>query len=426
MNNQSRRGFIKTSATATAAASMVHSSVARADENLEIRIGIIGCGGRGKGALQDSLSINKNVKVVAAADLYQRNCVATQKAFQKKFPEAMDIADDRMYDGLDGYKKILDDKSIDLVLLTTSPGFRPFHVKEAVDAGKHVFAEKPSCVDPVGYRMCLEADAKAKAQNTAIVTGTQYRRQVNFVGAVEEIRKGTIGDIVFAESRYCSQGIWYRNRKPEMSDAEYQLNNWMHFIWLSGDQIAEQAVHNIDAMNWVMGSPPEFVYGSGGRFTRPDDSEMWDSMCLDYVYPGGKTLSFMCRQLPGSDVDNGSVIHGTKGICYIGAFSNGSRITDRDGKEIWKMDGKIGEAYQQEHKDLVDSIREGKPIVELRQTAESSLTAVMGRMAAYTGKRVTWDFVTEKSTLSLFPENLTWDSELPKPKHAVPGTTKLT
>ncbi|MFK7735751.1 MAG: Gfo/Idh/MocA family protein [Pirellulaceae bacterium] len=424
--NASRRGFLKTTATATAAASMVHSSVAKADDNLEIRIGIVGCGGRGRGALIDSLSINENVKVVAASDLYTKNCVNARTAVSKKYPDKIDLAEDRMYDGLDGYKRILDDKNVDLVFLTTSPGFRPIHIGEAVEAGKHVFAEKPSCVDPVGYRMCLKAHEKAEANGTAIVTGTQYRRQTNFIGAVEEIRKGTIGDIVHAESRYCSQGIWYRNRKPEMSDAEYQLNNWMHFIWLSGDQIAEQAVHNIDAMNWVMGGPPESVYGSGGRFTRPDDSEMWDNICLDYDYGNGKTLSFMCRQIPKSDVSNGSVVYGTKGTCYIGAFSNGSRITDMDGNEIWKQAGKIGDAYQLEHKDLIDSIRSGNPIVELKQTADSSLTAVMGRMAAYTGKKVTWEFASEKSELGLFPENLTWDGELPEPKFAVPGVTKLT
>jgi predicted dehydrogenase len=211
-----------------------------------------------------------------------------------------------------------------------------------------------------------------------------------------------------------------------MSDVQYQINNWMHFIWLSGDQIAEQAVHNIDAMNWVMGSVPETAYGSGGRFTRPDDSEMWDSMCIDYIYPGNRLLSFMCRQIPNSDNDNGNIIHGTEGTCYIPAMSGASRIVDRSGKEIWTMSGKIDEAYEQEHKDLIDSIRAGKPIVELKQTADSSLTAVMGRIAAYTGKKVTWDFLTTKSTLDLFPSELTWDGSLPAPQYAKPGTTMLT
>ena len=421
-----RRGFMGTTAAAAATATMVHTSTAAANQTEDIRLGIVGCGGRGSGAIDDSLTANDNVRVVAAADLYANKCANMRRAMERKHAEKVDLADEKMYEGLDAYKRVLDDKDVDLVLLTTSPGFRPYQVRDAVDAGKHVFAEKPSCVDPAGYRVCLEAHNKAIANNTAIVTGTQYRRQTNFVGAVEEIRKGTIGDIVSATTRYCSTGIWFKNRKEGMSEAEYQLFNWMHYIWLSGDQITEQAVHNIDTLNWVMGSAPESVYGSGGRFTRPEGSEMWDSMSLDYVYPGNRVLSFMCRQIPGSESDNGNVIYGTKGTCYIGSFSRGSRIVDRDGKEIWKMEGSIGDAYKQEHKDLVDSIVAGKPIVELKQTADSSLTAVMGRMAAYTGKKVTWDFVTKESQLDLFPKDLDWNGTLPPAAHAVPGKTKLT
>ncbi|RMF42335.1 MAG: gfo/Idh/MocA family oxidoreductase, partial [Planctomycetota bacterium] len=362
---------------------------------------------------------------VAVADLYMNRCNSLRAAMSKRHPDKVDLPDERMYAGLDAYKKILDDPSIDVVLLTTSPGFRPYHVREAVQAGKHVFAEKPSCVDPAGYRICLEADAMARQAGTAIVTGTQYRRQVNFIGAVDQIRAGAIGDIVSGMTRYCSNGIWYRGRQPGMSDAEYQMYNWMHFIWLSGDQIVEQAVHNIDAMNWVMDSPPVLAFGSGGRFTRPEDSEMWDSMSIDYEYPGGRLVSFMCRQIPGAASDNDTIIYGTEGNCYIGSFSRGSYITDRNGKEIWRMEGSISDAYQQEHRDLIQSIRDDRPIVELKQTADSSLTAVMGRMAAYTGQRVTWDFVTKESQLDLFPKNLTWDADLPDPQYAIPGKTKL-
>jgi predicted dehydrogenase len=234
-----------------------------------------------------------------------------------------------------------------------------------------------------------------------------------------------IGDVIGATTRYCTGGIWYRGRKEGMSDAEFQLNNWMHFIWLSGDQIVEQAVHNIDTINWVMDGPPVSAFGSGGRFTRPDDSEMWDSMSIDYEYPGNRIVSVICRQIPGSANDVGNVIYGSKGQCHIGASSSGSRIVDRAGNEIWKMDGSIADAYRQEHKDLIDSIRAGKPIVELRQTADSSLTAVQGRLAAYTGQRVSWEFLTKESKLDLFPKHLAIDAELPEPGHAIPGKTKL-
>jgi predicted dehydrogenase len=203
------------------------------------------------------------------------------------------------------------------------------------------------------------------------------------------------------------------------------MNNWMHFIWLSGDQIAEQAVHNIDTINWVMGGNPVSAYGSGGRFTRPEDSEMWDNVVVDYEYPGGKIISFMCRQIPGTAGANGSVIEGTEGTCFIEAINGGSRIVDRKGKEVWKMGGSISQAYQQEHKDLVDSIRAGKPIVELKQTADSSLVAVLGRVAAYTGQKVGFEFLAKESKLDLFPKDLTWESSLPKPEFAIPGRTKL-
>lgn len=419
----SRRSFTAATA-AVVSATMVHSQLPAAEAPRELRLGIIGCGGRGSGAVNDSLTINEGVKVVAAADLYATKCVALRKNLAHH-GEKVAIDDAKLHAGLDGYKRVLDDPAVDLVLITTSPGFRPRYLREAVAAGKHVFAEKPGCVDPAGYRICLAAHDAAAAQGTAIVAGTQYRRQVNYLGAIEQIRQGAIGDVIGATTRYCSSGIWYRPRTTDMSDAEYRLNNWMHFIWLSGDQIAEQAVHNLDVMNWVMGENPVSAFGSGGRFTRPTDSEMWDSMCIDYEYPGNRIVSFICRQLPGAASDIGNVIYGTKGQCHIGASDAGSRIIDRAGSTTWEMKGSIADAYKQEHKDLVDSIRAGKPIVELRQLADSSLVAVMGRMAAYTGQKVTWKFAAEESKLDLFPKDLTWDATLPEPEFAVPGRTKL-
>ncbi len=430
--HQRRREFLRTGAAASAALAAGIGATPSFAEKAEsksasemVNIAVIGSGGRGGGAINDNLSINSNVRLIGMADLYRNNCTSKLPGLTQRHSGKVSVKDAKIHAGLDAYKRILDDPDVDLVLLTTSPGFRPYHIAEAVKAGKHVFAEKPSCVDPAGYRVCLPAHEAAVKNKTAIVTGTQYRRQVNYVGAVQQIRDGAIGDIISATTRYCSGGIWYRNRRPGMSDTEYQLNNWMHFIWLSGDQITEQAVHNIDAMNWVMGGPPESVYGSGGRFTRPADSEMWDSVSLDYVYPGNKVLSFMCRQIPGTRGDNGNVIYGSKAICYIGAGNGGSKIVDYDGKQVWSMAGKISDAYRQEHKDLVDSIRAGKPIVELKDTAASSLTAAMGRMAAYTGQRVTWDFATNKSKLDLFPKDLSWDGGRPPSKHAIPGQTKL-
>ena len=402
---------------------MVHSSLAAADTR-ELRIGVIGCGGRGSGAINDSLSINEGVKLVATADLYGSKCAALWKTLREAHPGKVAEAD-TIHEGFDGYRRILDDPSIDIVHVTTSPGFRPSYTLAAVEAGKHVFTEKPGCVDPAGYRVCLAAHDAAVAKGRAIVAGTQYRRQANFIDAIEQIRSGAIGDVISATSRFCSSGIWYRPRTAGMSDAEYQMNNWYHFVWLSGDQIVEQAVHNLDAMNWVMGANPVSAFGSGGRFTRPDDSELWDSFSIDYEYPGERIVSFMCRQIPGAATDVSNVVYGSKGECHIGSFNAGSRIFDPSGKQVWEMKGSIADAYKQEHKDLVDSIRAGKPIVELKQLADSSLVAVMGRLAAYTGQKVTWKFVTEESKLDLFPKDLTWTSSLPRQAPAVPGKTKL-
>lgn len=418
----SRRSFTA-AAAATISTTMVHSSLAAA-ETRPLRIGVIGCGGRGSGAINDSLSINEGVRLVATADLYGSKCASLWKTMREAHPGK--VADtDTIHEGFDGYRRILDDPSIDIVHITTSPGFRPAYTLAAVEAGKHVFTEKPGCVDPAGYRTCLAAHDAAVAKGQAIVAGTQYRRQGNYIGAIEQIRNGAIGDVIGATSRYCSEGIWYRPRTEGMSDAEYQMKNWYHFVWLSGDQIVEQAVHNLDTMNWVMGANPVSAFGSGGRFTRPDDSELWDNLSVDYEYPGGRILSFMCRQIPGTATDVSNVVYGSKGTCHIGTFNAGSRIFDRAGKEVWEMKGSIAAAYKQEHKDLVDSIRDGKPIVELRQMADSSLVAVMGRMAAYTGQKVTWKFVTEESQLDLFPKNLTWTSSLPRQAPATPGKTKL-
>ena len=429
--NPARRGFLKvgTAASASVVAALASNRPLRGAEpqnNSEepVRIGLVGAGGRGAGAINDSLTINENVTLSAIADLEERKLESVLKGTAKRHEGKVDVAEHKMHSGIDAYRRILDDPDID-VLFATPPGFRPQYVAEAVDAGKHVFAEKPTCVDPAGYKICLSAHEQAEKNGTAIVTGTQYRRQTNYMEAIKKLHEGMIGDIIAATMRYCSSGIWFRNRQPDMSDTQYQVYNWMHHIWLSGDQIAEQAVHNIDTMNWIMGGPPESAYGSGGRFTRPEGSEMWDNVEVDYVYPGNRLVSFMCRQIPGTQGDNSNTIYCTGGQCTIRGGNSGASIVDRDGKELWSMKGDIGAAYKQEHKDLIDSVRNGKPIVELKATADSSMTAALGRMAAYTGKRVTWDFATKESKLDLFPKDFDINGSRPEPQFAVPGKTKL-
>lgn len=442
-SDASRRGFLKSGSVLSAG--LVHtlagSPIARADDAEEkaadeaasqpetpagppIRIALVGAGGRGSGAVSDSLTINKNIKLVAIADWEGDKLGRLCEQLGKRYEGKVDVPTDKMHGGIDGYKRVLDDEDVDVVLFATPPGFRPQYVMDAVDAGKHVFAEKPTCVDAAGFHTCFATHDKAVANGTSIVTGTQYRRQTNYVEAVNRIHDGAIGDVISATARYCSNGIWNRNRKPEMSDTAYQVYNWMHFIWLSGDQIVEQSVHNIDAINWIMGGPPESAFGSGGRFTRPEGSEMWDNMAIDYVYPGNRMVSFMCRQIPGALNENSNVIYGSEGTATIYGINKGVEIVDKSGNEIFKMDGDLGAAYKQEHKDLIDAVRNNTPIVELKTTTESSLTAVLGRVAAYTGQKVTWDFLTKESKLSLFPEDFDIDGPRPESSYAIPGATK--
>ena len=427
-NKTPRRDFLKTATAATAAASIAPFAIGapRNRRALDtVTLGVVRTGGRGTGACNDTLTINENVRLVAMGNLRADKARQKRDDLKKAHDDKVVVEDRDVYGGIDAYMDVINHPGVDCVLLTTSPGFRPWHIEAAVNAGKHVFAEKPVCLDAAGWHACERAHKKAVSQGTAIVTGTQYRRQGNYVDVVKHINDGMIGEPLAATARYCSTGIWYRAREADMTDAEYQLRNWMHFIWLSGDQICEQAVHNIDVMNWIFGNP-ENCLAMGGEFTRPEDSEMWDNMSVDYFYPGDKLVSFRCRQVPGSSPDANNVIYGSEGIAYIKAINGGSRIVDRKGNELYSARGNIGAAYRQEHKDLVDSIVAGKPIVELQQTADSSLTAAMGRESAYSGKKVSWEFMTRDSKQDTFKHDLTMDSSIESPGPAVPGKYELT
>ena len=429
MAEQSRREFLAATAAFGAAGLIAPSGFAslkgagRANDTLGVAV--IGCGGRGSGAANDTLTANTNVRITALVDLKADAAKGLRNALKEAHGDRVDVPDDRIFTGLDGYLKVLEIPGVDVVILATCPGFRPMHIAAAVAAKKHVFAEKPVCVDTAGYHVCCAAHDLAKSQGTAIVTGTQYRRQTSFIEGIRRIREGMIGEVVGMTARYCSNGIWYRERQPGMSDMEYQIYNWMHFTWLSGDQIAEQAVHNVDIIHWVMGGPPVRAFASGGRWNRPADSEMWDSMSVDFEFEGGRICSFNCRHWPNSDNAFDNVVYGSKGVATLRAFNDGSRIVDHAGKELWSTKGDIGRAYRDEHKALVESVIGGSPIVELRQTAEASMMAIMGREAAYSGQVATWDFMTTKSKLDLFPKKVEIPGEAPAPFVRRPGEYRL-
>jgi predicted dehydrogenase len=426
---QSRRTFIRASAAAAGAVGLSSMAsgkpIAPVKGSDEIRIGVVGAGGRGKGACVDSMSSSEGIRLVAIGELtfdLARGARDTLK--NTRVAAQVDVPDGNLFSGLDAYRQVINHDGVDLVILTTSPGFRPLHIAEAVRAGKHIFAEKPVCVDPAGYRSCLASAAQARKQGTAIVTGTMYRRQPSYVQAVERIYKGEIGRFIGGLAYYCSTGIWYRQRKPEMTDMQYQLYNWYHFVWLSGDQIVEQAVHNLDAINWIMGGPPVRAFGSGGQMTRPSDSEIYDHIDIDYEYANGAIISFKCRQIPGATPRVINTIVGTDGKAFVNPGE--AHVVDASGNETFRLKHGGINPYVQEHKELVESIRSGNPLVELEDTAASSLTAVMGRMAAYSGKEVTWDFVT-KSEHRLMPDMgaISFDTPITSPGVQIPGQFKL-
>ncbi|MEM7202951.1 MAG: Gfo/Idh/MocA family oxidoreductase [Planctomycetota bacterium] len=428
MPDVNRREFLHTTTTAATAAALgltasgrAHSARPGADQ--EIRIGLVGCGGRGTGAAAQAIQSSEGVRLVAMGDVFADKVTQARDNLEKTDAAAAVQVDDRScFAGLDAYRRVIEHADVNHVILATPPGFRPQQLEAVVAAGKHCFMEKPACVDPVGYRAVIAAAKRAREQGTAIGTGTQFRRANHYADVIAAIHDGAIGDVLFAQARYCSGGIWYRERQEGMADAEYQIHNWYHFVWLCGDQIVEQAVHNLDAINWAMGGPPARAYGSGGQRCRPADSEIYDCTSLDYEYPNGASLSFQCRQQPGKGQVWNRIV-GVKGEAWIHPFSFGE-IKSHGGEKVLKVRYRPN-AYVDEHRDLIASIRAGTPIVEAEEMADSTLTAVLGRLAAYTGEEVEWDFVQRESKLDLMPPELRLDAALPAPAVAVPGQTAL-
>jgi predicted dehydrogenase len=310
---------------------------------------------------------------------------------------------------------------VDLVILATPPGFRPIHLKAAAEAGKHIFAEKPVATDPAGVRAVLEAAEVARKKGLGLVCGTQRRHDIGYVETIKRIHNGAIGDIVGGNFYWNQGSLWMKPRQPQWSDMEWQIRNWPYFTWLSGDHIVEQHIHQIDVMNWVMGTHPVAAYAQGGRQVRTDPAygHIFDHFYVEYEFPGGVRISCMCRQQDNTDARVAEWVVGTNGTSNVA-----TTITPTNGKK-WRFDRPKDAPgpYQQEHIDLIESIVSGQPLNEGKRIAESTLTAIMGRMSAYTGKTVTWEQAME-SKLSLAPERFEMGS-LPVPAVAVPGKTPL-
>jgi myo-inositol 2-dehydrogenase / D-chiro-inositol 1-dehydrogenase len=414
----SRRNFIKT-ATAAAVGTTVasHFTVpgAYAAGSDEIRVGVIGCGGRGTGAVRNVLDSAKGVRIVAMGDAFKDRAEESRKRVQERYAAAVDVPDDRLFVGLDAYQKVVASE-VNYIILATPPGFRPLHLKAAIEAGKHVFTEKPIAVDPAGVRDVLALVDVANAKNLRIGAGTQRHHQAGYVETIKRIQDGAIGDIVAARCYWNQGGLWNRERQPEWSDLEYQMRNWLYYTWLSGDHIVEQHIHNMDVINWATNSHPIKAMGMGGRQVRtgPEFGHIFDHFAVDFEYPNGMHLASQCRQIAGCANSISEALVGTKGNSQVDKYV----ITGANAWTRPKNDQDV-DPYVQEHTDLIAAIRKGEPFNELKAVAESTLTAIMGRTSAYTGKVVTWDEALA-STETLVPAKLDW-GPMPSPPVAMPG-----
>lgn len=420
----SRRDFIQTSSTA--AAVMGLPSILHAENKKDrIRIGLVGCGGRGTGAANDALTADPNVVLVAVGDVFPEKVQSALGGLRARYegtPGRVDVPEERQFVGLDAYKQVLA-CDIDCVLLASPPGFRPLHFAAAVEAGKHVFCEKPVATDAVGVQRVLEAVRKSKEKGLSVVSGFCWRSDSARRGLFEQIHSGVIGEVRAGYHTYLTGPVKPmqapEKRGKDMTDLEWQLRNWMNFVWLAGDGLVEQACHSVDKMMWAMKDvPPARCTAVGGRMTPNPGGNIFDHIEVNYEWASGVRCFMAQRQMGGCYNDNSDYIICEKGI---GTTKGTVRIT---GAHEWKAPAAPRTMYVQEHKELYDSIRGEAPRHDGEWMCNSTMAAIMGRTAAYTGQEITWEQML-RSKEDLFPKDLKWDMELPAVPMASPGQTKV-
>jgi myo-inositol 2-dehydrogenase / D-chiro-inositol 1-dehydrogenase len=423
----SRRDFLKASTAMAVGGALVgglsiaRSAHAGADET--IKVGLIGCGGRGTGAASQALQTAGPVKLIALGDAFKDqvdSCLATLQA-EEPLKDRIDVPAERQFAGFDAYQKVID-SGVDLVILATPPGFRPIHLAAAVAANKHCFVEKPVAVDAPGVRSILASVEEAKKRNLAIGVGLQRHHQNQYLETIKQLQDGIIGDIVAARAYWNGSGVWVRPRQPGQSEMEYQMRNWYYFNWLCGDHIVEQHIHNLDVINWVKNAYPISANGMGGRQVRtgPDFGEIFDHHAVEFEYADGSRMFSYCRHIPNCWESVSEHVQGTKGTSDISS----AMIQVTGESQPWKYRGKTPNPYQVEHDDLFASIRAGTPLNEGEYGAKSTMTSIMGRMATYSGKIIRWDEALA-SELSLAPKEYTWQATPPLASVAVPGVTNV-
>ncbi len=397
----------------------------KAKDGAPLKAGIIGCGGRGTGAAEDFLNAAPNVSVVALGDVFSDRIDGCRKTLKEKFNQ--EIPDNMCFTGFDNYQKVIN-AGVDVVIIATPPNFRPIHFQAAVDAGKHCFIEKPVCVDPIGGLSVIATSKKALSQGLCVITGTQRHHERSYVEAYKKVQSGLIGEIVSGNVYWNQSMLWYKLKQKGWTDMEWMIRDWVNWSWLSGDHIVEQHVHNIDVFNWFSGKKPLKALGSGARQRRLT-GDQYDMFNVDYVYEGGIHLHSMCRQIDGCTNSVSEFIQGAKGS-WTGSNSK-QEIRDLAGNIIWSYDFEKEKTeftqnnpYVLEHVSWVNHIRDKKPISQAEETAVSTLTAVMGRMSAYTGLQVTWEEMAG-STLNLMPDVLELKNmDMAKYMVPIPGKAK--
>jgi myo-inositol 2-dehydrogenase/D-chiro-inositol 1-dehydrogenase len=426
----SRREFLKTSSILTAGAvaantlNIARSAHAAGDD--EIKIALIGCGGRGTGAAEQALSTQGKVKLVAMADAFRDRIDQAFTHLSTVKKDLVDVPEERKFVGFDAYQKAID-SGVDLVILTTPPGFRPIQFDAAVKAGKHVFMEKPVATDPAGVRKILASAEEAKQKKLGVGVGLQRHYSKLYQETIKRLQDGEIGDIVAARAYWNTQTPWVKPRQPGQTEMDFQMRNWYYFVWTCGDHIVEQHIHNLDVINWAKGGKyPVKAAGLGGCQVRkgPEYGETFDHHCVEFTYDDGSKLFSQCRHIPGCTNNVSEHAQGTKGTADIGSGLI-------KGASEWRFRGDNPNPYQVEHDELFASIRSGNPINDAENGAKSSMTAILGRMATYSGQELTWDQALN-STITYMPEKFAWDAPMPSMpdehglyKVPMPGITKV-
>jgi myo-inositol 2-dehydrogenase/D-chiro-inositol 1-dehydrogenase len=386
-------------------------ATAKAVDGPLLKAGLIGCGGRGRGAAENFLDAGPNLQIVALADVFPDRVEEARRILNDK--RGQSIAESRCFTGFDAYQKLLD-SGVDVVLQATPPHFRPMHMAAIVDARKHLFMEKPVAVDVPGVNSVMQTAERASSLGLSVMTGTQLRRDLARMEVRKRVRDGVIGDIRSLRTIRNQGALWYRTAQPGWSDMEYMIRDWVNWAWLSGDIIVEQHIHHLDAMLWVLGKTPVKATGMGAH-ARRKTGDQYDFFSIDYVYDDGVHMHSTIRQLNGCANERQEVLVGTKGSADLDGV-----IYDAAGKQVWKYQGPTNDPLVQEHADWVNAIRSGKPINTAKETALATLMAIMGRDSAYTGKAVTWTDLLA-STARLGPTQYALGPVPLKPVGPVPG-----